>query len=393
MTNIDLVILCGGKGSRLKSFTKKTPKPLLKINNITFLDNLISYYQKYDFKNIYLLAGYLGEKIKKKYENKSVNFINLKVIVEKSPKGTGGALNLIKNKVKNNFVLINGDSFVEYDLLKFCKLENKFLGKMLLVKNKKYKSNKQLSSLKLLKNSVCYSNSSNYMNAGVYFFSNKIFHYINGKTFSLEKDILHRLIHKKLISGQYTEGYFIDIGLKQNLFEARKNLNKILTKPAVFLDRDGVINKDLGYVGFYKDFKWKRDTVKFLKFLNKKNYYIFIVTNQSGIGRGYYTEADFFNLHSKVKKYLSKKNIFIDDVKFCPNHPIHGIGKYKVKCKFRKPGNLMIETILKEWNVKLSSSFMIGDKISDYQCAKKSKLKFFYYNKNIYKELEKKLIK
>ena len=393
MTNIDLVILCGGKGSRLKSFTKKTPKPLLKINNITFLDNLISYYQKYDFKNIYLLAGYLGEKIKKKYENKSVNFINLKVIIEKSPKGTGGALNLIKNKIKNNFVLINGDSFVEYDLLKFCKLENKFLGKMLLVKNKKYKSNKQLSSLKLLKNSVCYSNSSNYMNAGVYFFSNKIFHYINGKTFSLEKDILHRLIHKKLISGQYTEGYFIDIGLKQNLFEARKNLNKILTKPAVFLDRDGVINKDLGYVGFYKDFIWKRDTVKFLKFLNKKNYYIFIVTNQSGIGRGYYTEADFFNLHSKVKKYLSKKNIFIDDVKFCPNHPIYGIGKYKVKCKFRKPGNLMIETILKKWNVKLSSSFMIGDKISDYQCAKKSKLKFYYYNKNIYKELEKKLIK
>ena len=114
---------------------------------------------------------------------------------------------------------------------------------MLLVKNKKYKSNKQLSSLKLLKNSVCYSNSSNYMNAGVYFFSNKIFHYINGKTFSLEKDILHRLIHKKLISGQYTEGYFIDIGLKQNLFEARKNLNKILTKPAVFLDRDGLLTR------------------------------------------------------------------------------------------------------------------------------------------------------
>ena len=141
MTNIDLVILCGGKGSRLKSFTKKIPKPLLKINNITFLDNLISYYQKYDFKNIYLLAGYLGEKIKKKYENKSVNFINLKVIVEKSPKGTGGALNLIKNKVKNNFLLINGDSFVEYDLLKFFKLENKFLGKLLVKKKYKSKNN------------------------------------------------------------------------------------------------------------------------------------------------------------------------------------------------------------------------------------------------------------
>ena len=99
MTNIDLVILCGGKGSRLKSLTKHQN---LKINNITFLDNLISYYQKYDFKNIYLLAGYLERKLKK-YENKSVNFINLKVIVEKSPKGTGGALNLIKNKIKNNF--------------------------------------------------------------------------------------------------------------------------------------------------------------------------------------------------------------------------------------------------------------------------------------------------
>ena len=393
MNTTDLVILCGGRGKRLKNLTKNIPKPLLKIKNIKFLDILIRHYQKYHFKNIYLLAGYHGEKIKKLYHNKYFNFIKVTVLIENKPLGTGGAINLLKKKINNNFLLINGDSFIDYDLKSFLKLEKKFVGKILITKNKNYKSNNKLSSIFLKKKKIIFNKRSKNMNAGIYLFSKKIFKYINKETFSLENNIIPKLIEKKKLTGQFSNEYFIDIGIKKNLKEARSKLIKNITKPAVFFDRDGVINEDLGYVGFYKDFIWKNDTIKFLKFLNKKKFYIFVITNQSGIGRGYYTESDFFNLHIKVKKYLSKKNIFINDVKFCPNHPIHGKGKYKVKCKFRKPGNLMIETIKKEWNINLASSFMIGDKITDYECAKKSKIKFFYYKKDIYKELEKNLLK
>ena len=100
--NVDLIILCGGKGSRLGPLTKKTPKPLIKIGTRPFLHYLIKYYQRYNFKKIYLLAGYKGNQIKKYFNKKKFNFINVEVIIEKQPLGTGGCLSLIK-RIKNNF--------------------------------------------------------------------------------------------------------------------------------------------------------------------------------------------------------------------------------------------------------------------------------------------------
>ncbi|RPG53585.1 MAG: hypothetical protein CBE48_001060 [Flavobacteriales bacterium TMED288] len=94
----DLVILCGGKGTRLKSLTKNTPKPLLKINKIPFLDYLLNFYQRYYFKKIYLLAGYKAKEIKKKYQNKKFNLIDVEVVVEKKLMGTGGSLLQLKKK-------------------------------------------------------------------------------------------------------------------------------------------------------------------------------------------------------------------------------------------------------------------------------------------------------
>ena len=92
----DLVILCGGKGTRLKSFTKNIPKPLIKINNIPFLDYLINFYQRYQFKKIYLLAGYKAKKIQKIYQDKKFNLIDVEVVVEKKLMGTGGSLLQLK---------------------------------------------------------------------------------------------------------------------------------------------------------------------------------------------------------------------------------------------------------------------------------------------------------
>ena len=155
------------------------------------------------------------------------------------------------------------------------------------------------------------------------------------------------------------------------------------------MDRDGVLNHDFGYVKEIKDFIWKKNTLKALKFLNNKNYYIFIITNQSGIGRGYYSENQFIKLHKNLKKNLSIKKIFIDDVKYCPHHPFFGKGKYKIKCNCRKPGNKMILDIMKKWNIDKKKSFMIGDKAIDEKCAKKSKLDFYYAKDDLFKQLKK----
>ncbi len=118
---IDLVLLAGGRGKRLKQLTFNTPKPLININKKPFIQYLLNQFSKYNFNKIYILAGYKGYKLKNKYHKTKINLIPIECIVEKTPLGTGGALNLVKKKIKNNFILINSDSFLEIDLNKLIK--------------------------------------------------------------------------------------------------------------------------------------------------------------------------------------------------------------------------------------------------------------------------------
>ena len=111
---LDLVILCGGRGKRLGNLTKNTPKPLIKINNKRFIDYIIQFYQKYNFNKIFLVTSYKAKKFEK-YNRKYFNAIPSICVKEKNPKGTGGALNELKKKIKNDFLLVNGDSFIDYN--------------------------------------------------------------------------------------------------------------------------------------------------------------------------------------------------------------------------------------------------------------------------------------
>jgi D-glycero-D-manno-heptose 1,7-bisphosphate phosphatase len=159
-------------------------------------------------------------------------------------------------------------------------------------------------------------------------------------------------------------------------------------KPAAFLDRDGVINYDYGYVYKYKDFKLRPGVIKGLKLLTKNNYRIFIITNQSGIARGFFKVKDVELLHKLIIKNLKKKKITINEIKYSPFHVMGVIKKYKKNSKTRKPGNLMIKKIFKKWNTNLEESFMIGDKNSDKICAKISKLYFQFPKKNFFHQIQ-----
>ena len=106
------------------------------------------------------------------------------------------------------------------------------------------------------------------------------------------------------------------------------------------------------------------------------------MTNQTGIAKNKFSEKEFFKLHKFIKSFFLKKNIFIDDTKYCFHHPKAKIKKYQKNCQYRKPGNKMILNLYKNWDIDLKKSFMIGDKLTDEICAKKSQLKFYYAKKN-----------
>ena len=390
MHSLDLVILAGGKGSRIKSLLKKKPKPMAIFNKKPFLEYIIQSYSKYHFKNIFVLAGYKSGEIFNKFENKHYNCTSITCLKERKPMGTAGALNILKKKRINDFILINGDTFLEVNLNKLVKScsENSY-GSLTLIKNKSYKSNKKLVSMGIKNNKIIYQKKNNFMNGGVYFFKKKILKFIKNKNTSLEDQLLPGLIKKRKISGLVVKNFFLDIGTPKNFNRAKNLLLKNCTKAAAFLDRDGVINYDTGYVHKIKDFKFRPGVITGLKFLRNKNYYVFIVTNQAGIGRGIYNENQFYELQNNLKEKLQKKDIFFDDINFCPYHPDAKIKKYRKITDLRKPGNLMIKQIENKWHIKRKKSFMIGDKISDKICAAKSKLYFEFAKENFHLQVKK----
>ena len=382
----DLVILAGGKGSRIKEYLNRIPKPMVKINGVPFLKLLVHHYSRYDLNKIYILAGYRGKIIRDAFHKKKFNFVDVECIIEKRPMDTFGCLNSIKNKL-NDFYVVNGDSFADFNLANLKIKKNK-IASIAIIKNINYLKNKKLSNLKIDKNNlISYTKKRGLMNAGIYFFKKEILNLASNRSISLEKKIMPWLIKDKLVCGQYIDNKkFIDIGTPQNLNFIIKNFSYFFKKPGVFLDRDGVLNFDKGYTHKIKDFKFKPGVIEGLKKLNEKNFYLFVVTNQAGIAKKKYKFQDFINLQKYIKTYLCNRNIYIDDVKFCPFHPNAKIKKYRKNSKYRKPGNLMIEKIFKERVVDRSKSFMIGDKITDFKCANKSDIRF-YYTQNNFKKL------
>tara|TARA_Y100000816_G_scaffold284047_1_gene261679 strand:+ start:880 stop:2064 length:1185 start_codon:yes stop_codon:yes gene_type:complete len=391
LNKTDIIILAGGKGSRIKNYLNKKPKPLIKINNFVFLDLLIKKVCKYNFNRLYILAGYRGSQIKKKYHKKSFNFVKIEVMIEKKALGTAGSLSQLHNKIKNEFIVINGDTFFDIDLSKVINFKLKkneiFLS---LVKNHNYKSNKKLTFLKINKdNQISYNKKSILINGGIYKFNRFFLRQIKRRNYSLENDIIPRLINTKKVKGIVFDDFFIDIGTPKNLNSAKKNLINYLTRPALFLDRDNTIINDKGYTHNINELKIKKNFINTLKNINKKNIYIFIVTNQSGIGKGIFTEKQFFNFQLELKKRLYSLDIFIDDVQFCPFHEEAKLKIYRKKTNLRKPGNGMLLNLFQNWSLLKKKSIMIGDQITDEICANKTGIKFMNVNNINLKKLKK----
>lgn len=142
-----------------------------------------------------------------------------------------------------------------------------------------------------------------------------------------------------------------------------------MNKPALFLDRDGVINVDHAYVHLKEDFHFVDGIFDLVAEANKAGYLVIIVTNQAGIGRGYYTEADFHALMGWVSEQFAQRSGRIDGVYFCPYHPEHGIGEYRKESDHRKPAPGMLLQAGADLHIDLSHSIMVGDKASDMKAA------------------------
>ena len=140
-------------------------------------------------------------------------------------------------------------------------------------------------------------------------------------------------------------------------------------QPALFLDRDGVINIDHAYVCKPENFEFIDGIFDLCRKAKELGYLIFVITNQAGIGRGYYSEQDFLNLTDWMMGEFKRQDVEINKVYFCPSHPEHGVGKYRIDSPNRKPNPGMILQAKEEFDIDLTTSILVGDKESDIQAG------------------------
>ena len=377
------VILVGGKGSRLGDITKDTPKPMIEISGKPFLLNLIKMAERFGFNDILLLASHANEVIIEYFKDYKSKDCNFRVIVEEEPLGTGGALINAYEFLENRFFCLNGDSIIDGNWLSINKYLNEESEAVVALTETNYP--RRYGSITINKNKIIKfeekteNNDTKLINGGIYLLKKTILKNFPKKNFSLEKDILPDLAIKGKLNGVKVDGYFIDIGTRESLEEARqRNWNQ--ERKAVIFDRDGTLNEDNGYTHKREDLKWKPGAINLIKYLNDKNFYVFIATNQAGIAKGKFKEKDMYNFHREMQEQLWSHGAHIDKFYFCPLHTEALLKEYKKDSINRKPATGMLNEIQKEWGLLKKNMLMIGDRDTDIYCAENFEINSILYN-------------
>lgn len=381
------VILAGGKGTRLNQYTKETPKPLIRVCGKTILEYQIENLKKYGLSDIIISLGYLGEQIRDYFKDGSEFGVNISYIEEKDLLGTGGALSLLKGKIHEDFILLFGDILLNINWHKFVNfhMDKGGIGSCIVhPNNHPYDSDLIVCNEDSSINKILYKNEErgyykNIVKSGVHIFNKRILDYIEeNKKQDLEKDVFINLLKKneKIYCYKTTE-YIKDMGTVNRLSQISDDINSnLINKKAlynkqkcVFLDRDGTINVYKHLLCTVDDFELEYRVSEAVKKLNSHGYLVIVVTNQPVIARNLCTFEELEQIHNKMETLLGKDGAYIDDLYFCPHHPDAGYEgenkKYKIKCKCRKPGTLLLNNAIDKYNIDIKDSYIIGDTTID----------------------------
>lgn len=399
-----VVIMAGGFGTRIASINNEVPKPMIEINGYPILYHQIENLKHYGLTDIILVVGYKADKIINYFQDGKNFSVNIRYVKEQEPLGTAGSFYYLKNMINSDyFILLNGDIMFNIDFNRFiayfnnsnslaciCTHPNSHpFDSSLIVTDA---NNKVTSWLGKKERPKFYQNQ---VNAGIHILSRKLLEKVESpvKT-NLDNDILKPLVEKGELLAYKTPEYIKDMGTPERYYQVSDDLAKGLDiqkslavkQKAAFLDRDGTINKHVGFLQNIADFELRPNVTKAIKKLNEAGYLVIVVTNQSVIARGTVTEEELKQIHNKMETLLGLEGAYVDAIYYCPHHPDSGyegeIKALKIKCNCRKPNTGLVDRAVKDFNIDLSKSFVIGDTDIDEKLANNLGIPFYLTNDN-----------
>jgi|TARA_B110000967_G_scaffold194963_1_gene223990 mannose-1-phosphate guanylyltransferase/phosphomannomutase len=392
---MEIAILIGGKGSRVKKISKSTPKAFLKVGKYSIIDHQLKQLSKLK-KRIFLISNNKISKFNNELRNKYKD-IDFKIFEESEPLGTGGCLKPLQDYKHNNYLLIMGDLIFNIDFKKFYSFHKRNKSDITLLvhpNDHPYDSdlieiNQENQLIKFHNKPHKKSDIGNLSSSGIFLINKKILKFIKPNKFQdLSKNILPMLLRKKIkIFAYNTREYVKDVGTPKRINLVKKhmktkkfingNINKKL--PAIFLDRDGVINKEYLNKHYQNPAEIIKGSISAVKKINEKGFLSVIVTNQPAIAKGIITHDKLKTDHKKLEYQFGLKGAYFDRIYFCPYHPEKGfkgeIKNLKKKSTWRKPDNGMFLQAIKDLNIDIKKSYMIGNSDVDYYAAKKTGIK------------------
>ncbi len=371
-------VLVGGEGTRLGALTQRTPKPLLACGDRPFLAWLLREFVRFGVDEFVLLTGYLSEQVEAAIPAIAADLpkpVRITCVREPVRAGTGGALFHARAHLAERFLLCNGDSMLDFNVARLladaARDGDGVTGRMILRRlddASRYGVVETAGDVVTAFRERPEPGAPGTINAGIYLFNRDVLDAVE-PVCSLERDVMPRLARAGALRGTVGDGYFIDIGIPADLDRAQTELPARLHRRALFLDRDGVINVDHGWVGTRERFEWNEGARETIRAASDAGFHVFVVTNQSGIARGHYDEAQLAGLHAWMTDEVRAAGGTIDDIRYCPYHPDGSVDAYRRASDWRKPEPGMLLDLMRRWDLDPSRGVLIGDQPTDIAAA------------------------
>ncbi len=398
------VIMAGGKGTRISSIASDIPKPMIKIEGKPVLEHEIECLRDQGFTDLIITVSHLGQIIMDYFGDGSRFGVQIQYFNEEAPLGNAGALFKLREQLKDDFLLLNADAIFDVDFNRFVeyhRVKGGFVTLFTHPNSHPYDSGVLIADENgavetwLTKEDTRPQWYRNRVNAGLHVInpavldmtgidSDTVGTVVDGKTVKvdLDRQILKPLCGTGKMFCYDSPEYVKDMGTPDR-YEAvcrdfaagrvkAKNLKQ--KQKAIFLDRDGTINKHVGFLRNIDDFELLPGAAEAVKKINESGYLAIVITNQPVIARGEVTRGQLQEIHNKMETLLGAEGAYLDAIYYCPHHPHKGyegeVAELKIDCDCRKPKPGMLLKAAEDFHVDLSSSWIIGDGENDIKAGK-----------------------